>query len=260
MSSNSNGAATTLHILHTNDFHNALTDVGAARLKQAVEELRGAPYLLLDAGDAIKAGNVGVSPFGEPILTRMNDIGYHAMTMGNREFHVWKRCLTAKIGRARFPVLCGNVRPNKRRSIRPLQPHALFLAGGLRVAVFGVTVPMVTERMKVAALSSFLFSDPILVAQRIVDEIRRNADVVIGLTHIGLKEDKRLASSVPGIDLIVGGHSHDTLMAPYREVGCPPIVQAGFFAHHYGHVILNVDADGVSLVSATLCPLQERKR
>ena len=253
--------ATTLHILHTNDFHNALTDDGAATLRQAVANLDGAPYLLLDAGDAVKAGNVGVNPFGEPILERMSDVGYHAMTMGNREFHVWNNALATKINRARFPVLCANVRSRKEGAVLPVQPHAVFETGGLKVGVFGVTVPMVTERMKVAALSSFVFDDPLETARKMVAELRWGVDVLIALTHIGIRDDERLARTVSGIDLLIGGHSHVSLPTPQREADGSgvPIVQAGFYARSYGHVVVTVGQNGVENVTGALLPLQAAK-
>jgi 2',3'-cyclic-nucleotide 2'-phosphodiesterase (5'-nucleotidase family) len=246
-----------LHVLHTNDFHDGLDDVGEARLRAAVNACAGAPYLLLDAGDAIRAGNVGVNPFGEPILDRMSALGYHAMTMGNREFHVWQAALETKIRRARFPVLCANVRSRGDRAL-PVQPNVTISLGGLIVAVFGLTVPMVTERMKVAALSSFVFDDPVATAKRQVAELRYGADVLIALTHIGLTQDQRLAREVTGIDLIVGGHSHNALEAPCVVNGTP-IVQAGSHAHYYGAAEVHVTRDGVQ-VTDHLHLLQEKRR
>jgi len=247
-----------LHLLHTNDFHNGLTDAGAARLRAAIAGLSGAPYLLLDAGDAVRAGNVGVSPFGEPILDRMSEAGYHAMTMGNREFHFLRAALEAKIRQARFPVLCANVRARKEGDpALPVQPFAAFTVGGLRVVVFGLTVPMITERMRVAAVSSFLFDDPVATAGRLVPELRADADLLVALTHIGLREDERLARTVSGIDLIVGGHSHNKLPEP-RVVEGTPIVQAGWHAHLYGHVVVT-PGDGARVAGA-LHPLQEKRR
>lgn len=249
-----------LHILHTNDFHNALTDAGAARLREAIAELGGAPHLLLDAGDAVRAGNTGVSVFGEPILDRMSDTGYHAMTMGNREFHFLRGALHAKIRQARFPVLCANVRARKPGDdALPVQPFVSFEIGDIRVVVFGLTVPMITERMKVAAVSAFLFDDPVATAARLVPELRRDADVLIALTHIGLREDERLARSVPGIDLIIGGHSHNKLPEP-QIVENTPIVQAGWHAHLYGHVAVDLAKNGPARVAGELHPLQEKRQ
>lgn len=251
----------TLHVLHTNDFHNCLTDAGAARLKDAIAGLNGAPYVLLDAGDAIKAGNIGVSPFGEPILERMSDLGYRAMTMGNREFHVWQAALQTKIAQARFPILSANVRPRREGAALPVQDSVTFEVGGLQVAVFGVTVPMVTERMAVKSVSNFVFDDPVEVAQRMVTRLRYHADVLIALTHIGLREDQHLARTVKGIDLIVGGHSHVSLPEPERAAeGGTPIVQAGSHARFFGHVTLTVGRDGVRVEGGSLHPLEDKAR
>jgi 2',3'-cyclic-nucleotide 2'-phosphodiesterase (5'-nucleotidase family) len=250
---------TAVHILHTNDFHNALTEAGTGRLKDAIAGLNGAPYLLLDAGDAIGAGNVGVNPFGEPILERMSDAGYHAMTMGNREFHFLHRALETKIGRARFPVLCANVRPRRDNAYLPVHPWREFDIGGVRVTVFGLTVPMITERMKVAAFSSFVFDDPVETAAALVPELRTGADLLVALTHIGLREDERLARTAPQIDLIVGGHSHVNLPTP-EEINGTRIVQAGWHARHYGHVTVTLAGGGPPRIEGALHPLQEKKR
>ncbi|MES2463739.1 MAG: metallophosphatase [Armatimonadota bacterium] len=261
-----------LHILHTNDFHNSFGDEGEARLREAIAALNGAPYLLLDAGDAIKAGNVGVNPFGEPVLDRMSDLGYDAMTMGNREFHVLHAALETKINRARFPVLCANMRSKDPAAAEklPVKPYVTVERGGLKITIFGLTVPMVTEKMKMAAaMSSFLFDDPVETARRLIAELRWGADILIGLTHIGIREDERLARSISGIDLIIGGHSHVTLEEPLRlkrdggSSRATPIVQAGWHGRYYGHVRLHrppLDRTGEAgwLIDGELHPLKER--
>ncbi len=156
---------TTLHLLHTNDFHNHLSAAQAQAIRQAKAELEN--VLLLDAGDAISAGNVGVRPGGEPILTLMSETGYDAMTLGNREFHVADTLLRLKIGKAAFPILCANMRWREDRGeTLPTVPHMVkTLPNGLRVGVFGLTVPMVTPRMTARLVSAFVFDDPVAAAQ-----------------------------------------------------------------------------------------------
>lgn len=250
----------TLHILHTNDFHGKLSEAGAAKLRAQIDALDGAPYLLLDAGDAIKAGNVGVNPFGEPILETMSDLGYHAMTTGNREFHIWQTALETKINRARFPVLCANMRAkNDGGNIGPVQANTTLSVGGLTVSLFGVTVPMVTERMAAKAVSAFLFDDPVAVARKQVANLRYNADILIALTHIGIGPDRNLAEQVPGIDLIIGGHTHVVLEQP-EVVNGVPIVQAGSHARYYGHAQVTLGRDGMLIESYTLHTLQEARK
>lgn len=232
-----------LSILHTNDFHNNLKAREAGKLAQIKAGL-GSEALLLDAGDAISAGNVDVRFGGEPILTLMSDLGYDAMTMGNREFHVMENWLSLKIANARFPVLCANMLRKGEGGELPVRAHLVkTLPGGLRVGVFGVTVPMVTSRMAARVVSAFLFEDPAVAARREIAALRAGVDVLIALTHIGIRADERLASLCPEIDLIVGGHSHVALAEPERGFGVP-IVQAGWFAHYAGVTRVEVAENG----------------
>lgn len=225
---------TTVHIFHTNDFHNHLKPDQAAKIREARQAHPDS--LLLDSGDAISAGNVGVRPGGEPILDLMSETGYDAMTMGNREFHVAAALLRHKIANARFPVLCANVRwKEDAGEPLPVSPSlARTLPSGVTVGIIGVTVPMVTERMAAKALSAFLFDDPVAVVSRHAEELRPKVDVLIALTHIGLRQDERLAAACPLLDVIIGGHSHDVISEPHI-VADVPILQAGWFGHYYGH-------------------------
>ncbi|MGB9587160.1 MAG: bifunctional metallophosphatase/5'-nucleotidase, partial [Armatimonadota bacterium] len=82
-------------ILHTNDLHGKLSQQAEeiiAREKKTCDTC-----ILLDAGDAIPSGNIYWRPWGEPILSRMADIGYDAMVMGNREFHFLAAGLESKV-------------------------------------------------------------------------------------------------------------------------------------------------------------------
>ena len=237
---------TRLTLLHTNDFHNHLSARQAEFLKQAKREREN--VLLLDAGDAVAAGNVGVRPGGEPILTLMSETGYDAMTLGNREFHVADALLRLKIGKAAFPILCANIRwRDDQGETLPVVPSLVkTLPNGLRVGVFGLTVPMVTPRMTARLVSAFVFDDPVLEARRQIEALRPQVDALVALTHIGLREDERLAAACPELDVIVGGHSHNKLGEP-KVVGGVPIVQAGWFGHFLGETELTWDAPGARL-------------
>ena len=236
-------------ILHTNDFHNHLKPEQVARLKALRAEL-GSEGLLLDAGDAISAGNVTYHTGGEPILTTMSEIGYDAMTVGNREFHLTQTGFHAKLANAEFPILCANVR-SRGESPLPVAPYITrVLRSGLRVLVFGLTVPMITERMFVRKVSAYVFDDPISVASKLVPELRRECDLLVCLSHIGVAKDRELAASVNDIDLIIGGHTHVTLPEGER-VGEALIVQAGWWGHSLGRVLVTEEQGRLTL-SATI--------
>jgi 2',3'-cyclic-nucleotide 2'-phosphodiesterase (5'-nucleotidase family) len=242
MLSSKTPASKTLTLLHTNDFHNHLSASQAAFIKHEKDQLEN--VLLLDSGDAISAGNVGVRPGGEPILTLMSETGYAAMTLGNREFHVADTLLRLKISKADFPVLCANIRwrDDKGETLPTVPALIKTLPNGLRVGIFGLTVPMVTPRMTARLVSAFVFDDPILAAQEQIVRLRPDVDALIALTHIGLREDERLASACPELDLVIGGHSHNKLHEP-QIVNGVPIVQAGWFGHFLGETILTWEED-----------------
>ncbi len=236
-----------LTILHTNDFHNHLTEAQAHRLRLLRESL-GANGLLLDAGDAIASGNLTFRPGGEPILERMTEIGYNAMTVGNREFHFTRAGFHCKLFRAGFPVLCANVRPSGRLEaetetaeapqslpIRRFLEHTTPF--GRRIVILGLTVPMITERMLSRKVSAYVFDPPLAVATKLIPQLRVQfqPDLLIALTHIGIAQDRALAAAVPGIDLIIGGHTH-VVLEQGEQVGDTLIVQAGAHGHYFGRV------------------------
>src|SRR5436309_1090542 len=100
-----------LTILHTNDFHNRLSAAAADNIARMFAQTRG-PRMLIDAGDAGGSTNITFRSGGEPILDEMSRLGYSAMTVGNRDFHVSRPGFRAKLARAKFPILCANVRPS----------------------------------------------------------------------------------------------------------------------------------------------------
>jgi 2',3'-cyclic-nucleotide 2'-phosphodiesterase (5'-nucleotidase family) len=263
----------TFTILHTNDFHNKLQPEQCKRLQdeRGKVEQNG---LLLDAGDAISSGNITFKPGGEPILTSMSDIGYDGMTVGNREFHFSRTGFNCKLSCARFPVFSANVRlkadpiPAWRSLIEagktiagdvdlPVHGYRQFtLAGGYRIAVFGVTVPMITERMRVARVSAYLFEDPQETALSISQAIREilAPDLIVCLSHIGERQDRALAAKAEAIDVIIGGHSH-TLFEQGTVVNNVLVVQTGSHARYLG--VLNVDPDkkGIDRFTEQVKPL-----
>lgn len=224
-------------IFHTNDLHNHLTPAQADKLRALKESTPGS--ILLDCGDAIWAGNIIFRPGGEPILKLMNQAGYDAMSMGNREFHLLATGFKQKIGWADFPVLCANVRPTNGADL-PVKSDITIERDGKKIAIFGLTVPMITEKMLSRKVSSYVFDDPIETASKLVPELRKRADILIALTHIGIKFDRHLAQTVPGIDLIVGGHTHTVLQHP-EIVKTTAIVQAGWYGHYVGKIEIEPD-------------------
>lgn len=229
-----------LWLFHTNDFHGRLTPERAEVLAQYRRE--HPVSLLLDAGDAVSAGNLGFRVGGEPVLRRMGELGYDAMTVGNRESHPRRELFAKKLEDAPFPILCANLTARPGAPV-PTVPWVELERSGVRMAVMGLTVPMFTRKMWSQALCDYLYENPVETARCLARELRPRCDLLIALTHIGLREDEALAAAVPEIDLIVGGHTHADLTAPL-QVGRTPVLHTTAYAAYLGRARLEQDAEG----------------
>jgi 2',3'-cyclic-nucleotide 2'-phosphodiesterase (5'-nucleotidase family) len=226
-----------LTILHTNDTHGhllpfsypdprdpesylntlpALKDIGgAARRATVIDQARGewaANVLLLDAGDIMDGTPFSVQYTGLADITAMNTIGYDAMVTGNHEYNMSQPQFRKLVESAQFPVICANARLAS-NNVPILPTRIVFERGGLRVGVFGLTT--LESQSYPANRDGIQILDPVTVAGEMVRELEQaQVDVIVALTHIGFDEDVELAKQVPGIDVIVGGHSHTRLPEP----------------------------------------------
>src|SRR6185369_15465537 len=139
----------------------------------------------------------------------------------------------------------------------------MTLPSGLRVAIFGLVTDDVTTIVAVRPNAGVEVGDPIAVARRLVPELRRQADVVIAVTHLGVDVDRRLAERVPGIDLIVGGHSHTPLQKPILIHNATPngydgtvIVQAGSRGVYLGRIALYLKGRTPTRYAGALLPVR----
>ncbi len=225
-----------LILFHTNDTHGrfAIRSRGEPPLEDRVREV-SAEYpdaVMLDAGDAVSAGNLGYRPGGEPALEVMSNLGYAAMCLGNRESHPRRELFPLKLDRARFPIVSANLLA-KGDAPRVVCSHVIVERAALRVGVFGVSVPMFTRKQWSQPFCDYWFDDPVESAKREVAELRPHVDVLIALTHIGYRHDQALAAACPDVDLVIGGHSHTDLQEP-TWVGDVPVLQAWAFGFYAG--------------------------
>jgi 2',3'-cyclic-nucleotide 2'-phosphodiesterase (5'-nucleotidase family) len=209
-----------LRILSTNDMHGTLSGAVFDELLL----LRKHADLYFDCGDCIKTGNLGVPLKQEPVWSRLSQLECTASVLGNRETHLLESAFRKKLQGAAHPVLCGNLR--SKNGSYPLPRTLETEVRGVRVGVVAVMVPMVTERMKTQAASAYLWDPPIATAKLLAPELRPRVDILIALTHIGHKQDLKLAEECPLFDIVLGGHSHTVLSEPVR-IGSTYICQAG---------------------------------
>lgn len=246
----------TFHILHTNDLHNKLTPAKADALRQLKQEF-GPDILLLDAGDAVGAGNLGARG-KEPIFTLMNECGYDAMAMGNRESHPTQGALQKKLRDVRFPVLAANLRAKE--AVRPPRVVEEFLEFALGdeddefiVSVIGLAPQITSPDSWWARMTDFIFDDPLKTGPGLARKLRSETDLLIALTHIGYEADVQLCASNE-IDLVIGGHSHRAVCPPERH-GHGYLVATEAYATHVGHLTIEFDVEGITKIDGELIPL-----
>jgi 5'-nucleotidase/UDP-sugar diphosphatase len=263
-------------ILHTNDMHSELlphspaVDYGAgeedptvggfARLANAVDEIRQTkankdePVLLFDAGDFLGSG-----PFAwlalngsAPELTIMQEMGYNAVTIGNHEYDYGPDVLAQYLLEAGYPeahektlVLASNTEAPADHPLITMglcRSTGMFeLENGLKVGVFGIVGKDAVLSMGDTGDMQFL--DQKETARQMVSELQeQGADIIVDLSHSGVDEDRELARAVPGIDIIVGGHSHTALFEPVMQ-GRTIIAQAGALGEYLGELELAYNPD-----------------
>jgi len=234
-----------LKILYVNDFHgfaepykataNDAPLGGIAYLAGAVDRARGkSPSLLLAAGDMIQGNAWANLVRGKSTIEVMNAMKFDAMVVGNHEFDFGPKVLQERMAQARFPLLGANV-----KGFPALKPYIMKNLQGVRIAIIGVVTPetpVVTHPRNVAGLT---FSTPESAVRKYLQELKGRADIIVVLSHCGFQADKELAARVPGIDVIVGGHSHTKILQP-EQVGQTIIVQAWEHAKVLGVLNLRV--------------------
>jgi 5'-nucleotidase / UDP-sugar diphosphatase len=272
------------------------TSGGMARLASAVTSARksakasGTPVLLLDAGDFMMGTLFEtISTKAAAELTMMNALGYDATTIGNHELDWGPDGLAAILQTAvangtTVPIVASNMvfDPNDPGddNLQALATAGVITTkivktvGSLKVGIFGI---LGKNASLVAALKAPLsFTDIKDASSQMVAELRQvdKVDLVIALSHSGISSDgtgedadlanDALANDVPGIDVIVSGHSHDTLAAPFR-VGRTLIVTAGCYTKYLGDLQLTVtkganpgDPASVTMDDYELLPIDDQ--
>jgi 2',3'-cyclic-nucleotide 2'-phosphodiesterase/3'-nucleotidase len=205
---------------------------GLSRAATIVDSVRTADrghVVLVDAGDILQGTPLAYvtrhsSDSANAIIAAMNTMRYDAAAIGNHEFNYGVPYLDGAIAQARFPMLAANV--TRSGSGNTFRAYTMVARGGLSVGIVGATTPgsnlWDASNLKQAGLH---VGDVVPAVRHAVQTVRaRGADMVIVVLHSGLDEPSsydtvttgvasenvaaRVAAEVPGINVVVYGHSH----------------------------------------------------
>ncbi len=230
-----------LTVFHINDVHGRLDTFPKAAFLLEQERKKSPDILFLNAGDNF-SGNPVVDqyePRGLPIMETLNQLGLDMMALGNHDFDYGQETLGQFMKQSRFPFLCANLTIKEGNFPSPVPFVLRTMKNGLRVAVLGlIWIDPVTglPESHPDRLKGLQFSNPLIRGAEF-RYLRKQCDVFIALTHLGLEDDVKLAESMPELDLIVGGHSHTIIRSP-KETNGVLIVQTGGNMYSIGRVDL----------------------
>lgn len=273
-------------ILHTNDFHSRIEPInkydstcgskdieagkcfgGSARFLTKVKERRdaiqgtGGNVALFDGGDQFQGSLFYTYYKGKVAAEMMNAIGYDAMTVGNHEFDDGPEVLAGFIDTINFPILLANADVSGEMALKDkLKGVTVIEKGGEKIGLIGLT-PEDTHELSSPG-DNVRFLDAVSTLKGAVQGLEASGvNKIVVLSHSGYGRDMELATSVAGIDVIVGGHSNtllsnsnDRAAGPYPtwvdgpDGGKTAVVQA----YAYGKLLgeLNVTWDDAGKVTA----------
>lgn len=252
---------------------------------RAEREAEGGYCLFVDAGDVYQGTPVGNSDTGLSVIEWMNYAGYEAMTLGNHDFDDGVENALALARAADFPVLgCNFVPVGGDEPPEPVRSHVMLEYEGVRIALVGLCTTDTWGLVDPELLEGYAFLPEMEAMEREMEAVRaEGADIVFVLSHLGQPSDPEryvervvealssgedftkdfalnnaeLSTLVPGIDLVISGHTHYGLRTPWVNPYTHTIVIQGY-ANGTGvsHLRLFIDSEAGEIVGWE-CPAGE---
>ncbi|MGX9930174.1 bifunctional metallophosphatase/5'-nucleotidase [Virgibacillus salarius] len=234
-----------IYFYYTNDLHSNFDQWSRVTgyLKETRDSRRklGCSCWAVDIGDHVdRVHPISDAFMGKANVQLMNEAGYDVVTLGNNEgitlshqdlFHLYDE--------ADFEIVCANLHSSDQIEPAWLQQSTILQsAHGVNIGVIGLTAPFNAFYQ----LLDWYVSPPFEQLQQVIDNVKKQADIVVLLSHLGYSEDQEIAKNFPDIDVIIGGHTHH-LLRNGEYVNNTLITAAGKHCHYVGEVILTWDHD-----------------
>lgn len=240
-----------LQILHTNDIHSNFENF--ARIATKINELRDENTIILDAGDFADFKRVEANGTkGMVAIDLLEEANYDAITVGNNETFDGIDTLTNMASNGRIPLLSCHIEKLKGGNIEGINKSIVINRAGLKILIIG-TSPNLNEFSTSCGLNILDYLDGIN------NEIHKNEskyDICIVLSHLGMDKDEEIATKIPEVDVIIGGHFH-ILMDEPKIVNNTIIHTSGQLGEHLGVIKLSVEDNKVSLISGQNINIEE---
>ncbi len=180
------------------------------------ERRKNKELLLIDAGNMSGGYITGDSFYIEKVADFYKKAGYNLMVPGRREF-IGGREGIEKMLKLGINLISANI-TTQEDTLKPLlPPYKIISIKGVKIGLFGLTSHYMPFYLQERVKDDFYFLNDIETAKKMVKELRKKVDIVIGVSNTGIEREKRIASEVRGIDFILGGGSGYGLREPYED-------------------------------------------
>jgi sulfur-oxidizing protein SoxB len=224
-----------------------------ATVVAAIRAERGDRMLLLDGGDTWQNSYTSLVTKGQDVVDCMALLKPDAMT-AHWEFTLGEQRVKEIVDGLDFPFLCQNVRESEFQD-EVFKASATFERGGVKVAVIGQALPYTPIANPRWMIPNWSFGLREKELQSEVDKARAGgAQLVVLLSHNGFDVDRKLATRVKGIDVILTGHTHDALPAPLR-IGQTLLIASGSHGKFVSRLDLDVRNGQVAAFRYKLIPV-----
>ena len=224
-----------------------------ATLINAIRAERESNTLLVDCGDTWQGSYTSLATQGEDMVDAMNALGVDVM-VPHWEFTYGDERVQELIDKLNFPFLAGNVIDNEWQEA-VFDSTAHFERGGVKIAVVGQAFPYTPVANPRHMIPDWSFGIRDEMVQAHVDKARaEGAELVVLASHNGFDVDRKLASRVKGIDVILTGHTHDAIPGVI-EVGDTLLVATGSHGKFLGRLDLDVQNGKIKSYNYKLMPV-----
>lgn len=253
------GKKVTVRILHTTDLHSFIDEGDnkgsggwlrvASLIKQHRQNFGEQKTILLDCGDTIQGSISAIASQGEAAVDVMNYLNYDAWVLGNHELDFGVPRLHQLISKTKVPVLAGNfkLKPPYEKSFSSWK---ILNKNGAKICIIGMQASYLKEWFKGRLYQKYEVEKAYDVLLREMPKILKHKPhmIILAMHHgflfkdsRGVNEVKEIARRFPEIDLMLGGHTHQS--HPGRNVFGVFYSQAAFHGSHLGVVNAQIDLD-----------------
>ncbi|GAB4358143.1 MAG: 5'-nucleotidase C-terminal domain-containing protein [Oricola sp.] len=279
-----------LEIIHINDLHSRIESInkydstcsaedesegncfgGVARLvtaaKQARERAGDGNLLFLNAGDNFQGSLFYTTYKGAAEAEFLNKMGTDVMTVGNHEFDDGEDGLATFLGKVEFPVVSANIVADNASELADKIPaYVIVEKGGEKIGIVGA-VANDTAELSSPGEHVMIAEDVEKITAAVKEISDQGVNKIIALTHVGYPRDLAAIAKIPGVDVVVGGHSHTLLSSTDEHAAGPyptwvdnpvgykvPVVQAYAYSKYLGDLKVTFSDIGI-VEEATGAPI-----